>query len=42
MPEHIQYWLETGEKDLGIVLKAAFHDANEAFTKFLYDNYQGL
>ena len=39
---HIKFWLERGEKDLQKVLKKAFVEVNNAFTRHLYYNYVGM
>lgn len=36
LPYHILYWLERGEKDLAKILKNAFVEVNNSFTKFLF------
>ena len=41
MAEHIVYWLDSGVTDLQLVLKKAFSDLNEAFTRFATQNYKG-
>jgi len=41
MAEHIVHWLDSGITDLQLVLKEAFHDLNEAFTRFATQNYKG-
>ena len=41
LENHVSYWLEKGERKLTNVLHKAFLDVNNAFTKYLYHNYQG-
>ena len=39
MSEHLSYWLDRGEGDLQEVLKLAFMDINNSFSRFLYNNF---
>lgn len=41
MYRHIKFWLERGETDLQAILKTAFIDVNNAFTRHLFYNHAG-
>ena len=38
LPNHIRFWLDRNEGDLEDVLKRAFIEVNNSFTKYLYQN----
>lgn len=41
MCEHVRFWVERGETNLGEILRMAFNDIHEAFIRHIFHNYLG-
>jgi len=39
LPVHIKYWLECGETDFTVILRRAFIDVNNGYTRDIYHRY---